>query len=109
VLNVAWKTLYRFLNTNTTFARYDCKDHFNIMAKKYGVSPRSYLTKSFDDQKSLIINLYPTFLGKTKMDIWTKEDVRACRPDEPMYFTSLQERVPPVLGRNPEGHNPEKK
>ena len=51
------------------------------------MSPKSSLPKGYNDQKSLIINLYPTFLGKTKDDIWTKVDVRQCRPDEPMSFT----------------------
>jgi hypothetical protein len=33
------------------------------------------------------MNLYPTSLGKTKNDIWTKVDVRQARQDEQMSFT----------------------
>ena len=54
-----------------TFASQADEDHFNTMDKGY------------NDQKSLRINLYPT----SKDEIWTKVNVRQCRPDEPMSFT----------------------
>ena len=70
-----------------TFSTQADKDLFNSMAKSCGVSPRSSLPKGYKDQQTLTMNLYPTFLGKTKSEIWTKVDVRQARQDEQMSFT----------------------
>ena len=75
-----------------TFATQADKDHFNTMVKSCGVSARSSLPKGYKDQQTMVMNMYPTFMNKTKSDIWTKVDVRQARQDEQMSFT-VQSKV----------------
>jgi hypothetical protein len=70
-----------------TFATQADKDLFNSMVKSCGVSARSSLPKGYKDQQTMVMNLYPTFVKKTKNEIWTKVDVRQARQDEQMSFT----------------------
>jgi hypothetical protein len=62
------------------------------MVKSCGVSARSSLPKGYKDQQTMVMNMYPTFMNKTKSDIWTKVDVRQARQDEQMSFT-VQSKV----------------
>jgi hypothetical protein len=75
-----------------TFATQADKDLFNSMVKSCGVSARSSLPKGYKDQQTMVMNMYPTFMNKTKSDIWTKVDVRQARQDEQMSFT-VQSKV----------------
>ena len=70
-----------------TFATQADKDLFNTMVQSFGVSARSSLSKGYKDQQTMIMDMYPTFMGKTNDDIWTKVDVRQARQDEKMSFT----------------------
>jgi hypothetical protein len=70
-----------------TFATQADKDMFNDMVESFGVSARSSLPKGYKDQQTMIMDMYPTFMGTTKEAIWTKVDVRQARQDEQMSFT----------------------
>ena len=70
-----------------TFATQADKDLFNTMVQSFGVSARSSLPKGYKDQQTMIMDMYPTFMGTTKDAIWTKVDVRQARQDEQMSFT----------------------
>jgi hypothetical protein len=70
-----------------TFATQADKDLFNSMVQSCGVSARSSLPKGYKDQQTMLMDMYPTFMGKTKDDIWTKVDLLQARQDEQMSFT----------------------